>query len=223
MIKTFHKNRLPHIRPIGATFFITCRLADALPRHIIKQLQKELEQKIDTIKEKYPDDYEYKIHNAKKRYFGKYDQQLDDKPYGNCYLKYPNIANIVADKLKAMDGKYYDLQAYCIMPNHIHMLLDTSVQLDRDEIIDESNLDDLYVQLNTIMKLFKGSTARYANQALNRKGAFWFKDSYDHYVRDDREWSNIVAYILDNPVKAGLVKNWEEWNYSYFKTTYRRL
>ncbi len=81
----------------------------------------------------------------------------------------------------------------------------------------EEELEDKYVQLDKIMKRIKGSSARYINLALDRKGTLWQKDSYDHYVRNEREWRNILSYILENPVKAKLVKHWKDWPYSYYK------
>jgi len=216
-IKIIQQNRLPHIRPIGATFFITISLADALPRHVINDLKADFEQEKARIEQEHPTDATQRIYEAQKRYFGKYDHQLDAAPYGACYLREPDVAYIVANKLKEMNGEYFDLQAYCIMPNHVHFLADTSIQLDRPEIIDEQNLDTHYTQLDDILHLFKGNTAYYANQAIGCKGKFWQKDSYDHYVRNEKEWNNIVHYILQNPVKAGFVNQPSEWEFSYFK------
>ena len=67
------------------------------------------------------------------------------------------------------------------------------------------------------LRLIKGSTSREANKILNRNGEFWHHESYDHYVRNDKELNNIINYILQNPVKAGLVKNYNEWKWSYNK------
>ena len=61
----------------------------------------------------------------------------------------------------------------------------------------------------------KGSTAREANRVLGRTGErFWQAESYDHWVRDDHELERIVAYIENNPVKAGLVARPEEYRWS---------
>ncbi len=215
-VKTFHRNILPHIRPIGATFFITTRLDDALPRHIIRELKEAFEKEKTDIIQSHPNDYEERLYDASKRHFGKYDHQLDEKPYGECYLKNPDVAHIIMEKLKEMDEHYFELQAYCIMPNHLHLLINTSIQLLGTDI-DESNLDDRYIQLDKTMKHFKGATSYLSNQALGRKGKFWQRDSYDHYVRNDKEWDNIVNYILNNPVKAKLAQTSLDWKYSYYR------
>jgi len=66
------------------------------------------------------------------------------------------------------------------------------------------------------MKSLKGFTAREANKALHRQGAFWETESYDHWVRDDAELDRIVTYVLNNPVKAGFVRHWQDWPHSYW-------
>ncbi|MEW5986568.1 MAG: hypothetical protein AB1791_08050 [Chloroflexota bacterium] len=65
----------------------------------------------------------------------------------------------------------------------------------------------------------KGYTAGQANLLLERTGAFWQHESYDHYVRDAAELERIVAYVVNNPVKAGLVTDWQEWPWAYCKYT----
>ncbi len=78
-----------------------------------------------------------------------------------------------------------------------------------------------YIQVEHILKKLKGSTARLANLKLNHTGqSFWARDSYDHYVRNEQEFKNIVNYTLTNPIKAGLVKSWKEWDFSYFNENY---
>jgi putative transposase len=219
MLKTSYSNRLPHLAPIGATFFVTFRLADSLPQPILKTLVEELENTIAYLQEEKPDNYEQFILNARKQYFRKFDHQLDDKPYGNCYLKQPEIAQIVVDKLREYDGKYYELNGYCIMPNHVHVVLDFSEQIwqnirDSNQFNSTDAFAD-YVQLDKVMQLIKGGSALTCNRQLKRTGTFWYKDSYDHFIRNGLEWQRILSYIKDNPVKARLIENWEDWQFTY--------
>lgn len=216
-MRTYHKSRLPHILPVGSTFFVTYRLADALPQPIANQLKKELAEEIKRLKKKNSSDVDILIRNARKRYFGKFDHQLDQEPYGSCCLKIPEIAELVKESLFKHDEEWYDLLAYCIMPNHVHVFLDMSRQLvDKNgELLTDEELAEQYIQLDKIMGRIKGSSSRYINLALGQEGTLWQKDSYDHYVRNEREWVNILNYILNNPVKAGLVNCWEDWPYTY--------
>ena len=72
-----------------------------------------------------------------------------------------------------------------------------------------------YHSLASIMQSLKGYTAFHANQVLGREGEFWAHESYDHWIRDSDEWQRIVAYVLNNPRKAGYVKNWQDWKWNY--------
>ena len=67
------------------------------------------------------------------------------------------------------------------------------------------------------MQSLKGYTARKANQCLGRRGAFWHHESYNHAVRNASEWQRIITYTLNNPVKAGLVDRWEQWQWNYYR------
>lgn len=69
--------------------------------------------------------------------------------------------------------------------------------------------------LAVVLHSLKRHTAREANRVLGCSGPFWQHESFDHYGRDEREWARIVAYVLNNPVEAGLVKDWMEWPWSY--------
>jgi putative transposase len=72
--------------------------------------------------------------------------------------------------------------------------------------------------LDRIMKRIKGASARYANLELDRTGStFWQKESYDRFVRTERELNNTIAYILNNPVKANLVSKWDEFPFTFLK------
>ncbi len=214
-IKTYYYTGLPHIQPIGEVFFITFRLADSLPLKVVEELKQEYQQlklafnKIITSTDK------ENCWKEQKRYFSKFDNFLDSYKGGNHWLKNLKIADLIAHKLLEFDKKYYDLYAYVIMSNHVHILVDFGRQLDNlpvNVIITQDNYKPLY----EVMRLIKGATARYANQILARTGNnFWQRDNYDHYVRNGTELNNIVNYIVQNPVKAGLVQNWQDFPFVY--------
>jgi REP element-mobilizing transposase RayT len=130
------------------------------------------------------------------------DRQLDTTTKGPMFLRQEAIARLVVQAIhRRAELGHYDLGAFCVMANHVHVLLlpKTSPSL--------------------FMKALKGITARVANRLLGRTGQpFWQKESYDHWVRDEREWSKIAAYIEDNPVKAGVVSFPEEYRWSSVDT-----
>jgi REP element-mobilizing transposase RayT len=133
-------------------------------------------------------------------------------------LKNPEIAEMVITELHRFDGELYDLVAYTIMSNHVHILIDTNLQVPATikliSAFEEINFDPLQV----IMKRIKGPTAIYANRLLKREGQFWQRESYDRFIRDGEEFYNTIWYILNNPVKAGLVKEWELYDYTFLRS-----
>ena len=114
-------------------------------------------------------------------------------------MKSEAVANIISENLQALHQKLCYIYAYSIMPNHLHLLFIPQEQ------------DGKTISLAEIMKMFKGRTARQVNLILNRSGSLWSREYYDHWVRNSREFVNIVEYIRQNPVKAGLVKEPEDW------------
>ncbi len=199
-----HRRNLPHIYLEGATFFITFRLKNSIPLEVLEKLKDETDYKkkaINQDKKLSSAEKEIALYNEEKRFFWKYDKALEKYATDDDFLKKPEVAQIVADKMKEYDKKYYDLLAYCIMSNHVHLLFDTAGYEDTD--------------LSKVMKLIKGGSGFLCNQILQRKGTFWQEESYDHYVRNEQELSNIIDYIVENPVKAGLIEDWEKWPFTY--------
>jgi len=215
----FYRRDLPHIHPKDAIFFITFRLVDSVPADVLQRLQQERDDAIKQLEKKLRgkelDEEKYK---AEKRHFGRLDDWLDRASTGPQWLKEERIARIVAGKIHELDGKRYRLIAYCIMSNHVHLLFDTTGYNESTATNIAGKTKD-YPFADT-MRLLKGSTSRFCNLELNRTGAFWQKESYDHYVRDDDELYRIVEYILNNPVKAGLVKYWQDWKFSYLNVAH---
>jgi putative transposase len=191
--KLYYQRHLPHFQPEGATLFITFRLAGQLPLNILNALNEELKrQQIDINKILDPEIRRQVIYNAQKIIFGKWDSALDNLNCGPDWLLTPEIADLVETSIRNKDGKEYILEAYCIMPNHVHLVCTP---------LEEGGQ---YVPISRIMRSLKGSTARYANQILHRQGDFWHHESYDHVVRDHKEFERIVNYVMDNPIRARL-------------------
>ncbi len=215
-------DKVPHKHPIGAKFFITCRLFGAIPVYQIEQMQYERDHAIRRIDHEDPPRNErmLRIRNEHKRYFAKFDAVLDRIKTGPMWLQKAEIAQIVVDKLHAMaDGGAFYLIAYCIMHNHVHMLVDMKRQIDKLRP-DEAITDENYIQVSRLMQALKNDISTEACTMLELDGYFWQKDNYDHYVRTDQEFQNIANYILHNPVKADLVESWDQWKFSYINPDY---
>ncbi len=144
-----------------------------------------------------------------KQLFAAYDEYLD-RNRDIHFLDDPRIASVIRRSLYFWNGKKYGLCAYCILPNHVHVLLrpfdvEPLSETER-ETLEPGETADSMSPLATIMHSLKSYTAHEANKLLTRTGLFWQHESYDHWVRDDDELERIVAYINANPVKAGLVE-----------------
>ena len=117
------------------------------------------------------------------------DRYLDSTQAGPRYLAQEPVARVVVASLQhgARLG-HYELGAYAVLSNHVHVLLLPKISPSR------------------LLQSLKGATARQANLILGRTGeTFWQAESYDHWVRGPDEWQRIAAHIEENPVKAGLV------------------
>ncbi len=205
----FYRRNLPHIQPPGATIFVTSRLVDSLPQKVLKPLHEEFEKR-KTELERLPDSPERTKRLAGNRllFFGKWDAALDAGS-GSNYLKNPNVAHLVVDTLHHFNSRFYHLICYSIMPNHMHFLIRP---MQKDEM--------KYFSLAKINHSIKGYTAVAANRLLNRCGKFWQHESFDHFSRSEAESRRIARYIINNPVKAGLVKEWRQWPYTYCQDDY---
>ncbi len=142
------------------------------------------------------------------------DEILDKIKSGPHYLKDRDVMDIISEEMKKSDGTLYDLIAYSMMSNHVHIVIDTAVQLENIE--NDMELNQKYQSLDRIMKQIKGASAYKANLHLSRLGQFWERESFDIYIRNEKMLNNVVSYTLENPVKAGLSNHWEDYPGNYF-------
>ena len=177
----WHAGNLPHRNKEGLIQFITFRLADSLPQVVLQEIELEINN----------------LSNRKKDFAKrkKYEKFLDSG-YGCCALAHPEMAQVMQDALKHHDGNKYNLLAWSIMPNHVHVLIKANSNLVR------------------IIQSWKSYTGRWAiknNDKYNfqiQKDAktFWMPEYWDRFIRDADHFNNTVKYILDNPKKAKLPK-----------------
>jgi REP element-mobilizing transposase RayT len=125
------------------------------------------------------------------------DAELDGG-LGECHLRGPEIAQVVQDALLHFDQDRYRLLAWCLMPNHVHVVIEIPGA----------------VSLSAIVNSWKSFTARRANQHLGRSGAFWNADYFDRFMRDEGHPERTIGHVEQNPVKAGLAKEPRDWPWS---------
>jgi len=94
-----------------------------------------------------------------------------------------------------------DLQIIVVMPDHVHLIFTPLVNEQRMEVC----------SLAEIMDAIKGASAHKINKILGRKGRVWQTESFDHVLRCSESLDQKIEYIRQNPVRRGLVSNWEDY------------
>ena len=202
--KSFYRRNLPHIQPLDTSLFVTFRLVNSLPSEVLARMAEERRQLERVLRPASPS-AESRFRELARRYFKTLESCLDKAANGPTWLADQRVANLVAEALHYRDSKDFRLDCFSIMPNHVH----TVFKPLGEEAPSKS--------LSSIMHSLKRNTAKQANRVLERSGAFWEHESFDHYIRDETERKRIVKYVLENPVKAGLVRHWTEWPWSYLR------
>jgi REP element-mobilizing transposase RayT len=180
----YSRGYLPHRDEIGLLQTITIRLADSLPQSKLRQLEEELKH--------LPEDKR----DAHRR--ATIEKWLD-AGMGCCALRHPAV---VQNALLHADGLRYRLLAWCIMPNHAHILIQPLTSLPR------------------IVQAWKGFTGNWAMSHNVELGLgipgkrFWQREMWDRYIRDETHLRNAIVYIHENPVKARLCRVPEAWRWS---------
>ena len=192
--KWHSRGYLPHADKLHLMQSISFRLSDSLPQSLLKKLEKYLE--------KFPE-HERDINKREKI------ELWLASGMGCCALKNHFMAKVVQDALLHFDGERYHLVSWCIMPNHVHVLIDP------------------ITKLGAILQSWKSFTGRWAlanNERLglnipliNGKRTFWMREYHDRFIRNKEHYQNEIDYIHMNPVKAGLCKIPEQWQWSSIK------
>ena len=175
---------LPHWQQAKATYFLTFRLADSLPKEKLDTLRNQRDAWILLNPEPW-NEFQHKEHS--KLFSEKLNEWLDSGS-GSCILSRPEVSEIVEHSLLHFDGKRYILDEYVIMPNHVHVLLSPLDKYDLDKILHS----------------LKSFTAHEINKKLALQGSIWMDESYDHIVRSVEQLEFYRKYIMENPSKARL-------------------
>jgi REP element-mobilizing transposase RayT len=185
------RGRLPHWEKEEGLYFITFHLADSLPQSVLAKIV-ERHNLLATAKQNNANllpEQEALLagysHSRIEEYF--------DRGAGSCAFNDPRIAGAMAAALRFREGAHYRLLAWCIMPNHVHVV----VRLFPGQ------------ELARVVKAWKNFSAKAANQTLGRKGRFWQREYYDRLIRNEDEFNRAIRYVVENPLKARL----RDWNW----------
>ena len=203
-MKEVHKQqvaRLPHWRKDGAIYAVTFRLSDSIPQERLHEWRLERAEVL-SLAEKQKRPLTRDERSIVRSLSTETIEHFLRSGHGACYLREPAIAHVVTDALKCFEGVRYKLFAWCVMPNHAHVVLQPF-----------SNYS-----LSSILHSWKSFTAKKANALLNRTGAFWQTEYYDHLIRNENDLIHSIEYAWENSEKAGLRHwpwRWKDMEYSH--------
>ena len=178
------ENRLPHWQQESAVYFVTFRLADAVPVRLRNQLENERDAWLRLHPEPWTIEIELEYHQ---RFSGAIERWLD-AGHGACLLRRPDCAEVVADTLRHFEGERVVMISFIVMPNHVHALF----------------VQNAVWPLEKLLQSWKRFATREINKRLGRTGNLWQRDYFDRLVRDGEHFANCVRYIRRNPEKARL-------------------
>ncbi len=181
---------LPHLTCDDGIYAVNFRLADSLPQSVVvawKQERAELIAKATAQGKELSREVDQRL----KHLFSERIENYLDAGVGECWMKNPEIADLVETALKHFDKERYELLCWCVMPNHVHVIVQPYA----------------VYKLSDIEHSWKSYTAHEANKLLKRSGEFWQPEPYDHLIRDEEDLEHSIEYILANPRSASL-HNW---------------
>jgi REP element-mobilizing transposase RayT len=192
---TVREGQLPHWFQRGVTYFVTFRTDDSVPQALLRSWHQQrdvwlrehgIDRKDADWKARLRDspELEAEYHRQFTRRFMAYL----DRGHGACVLRNPQLASVVAESLRHFDGDRYELGAFVIMPNHVHLLVG---------LLGETEIE-------AQCRSWKTFSARSINTLLGRQGRFWQEESFDHLVRSSEQFEYFEQYITENPRKARL-------------------
>lgn len=113
------------------------------------------------------------------------------------------LAEAIVENWYYFAGKRYELIAFVVMPNHIHILIKIFPNQSLSEIIHS-------------WKSYSSNRIKEISGTLDLKvpDKIWQKEYWDRFIRDENHFNKAIDYIHANPVKAGLVNTVTAWKWS---------
>lgn len=187
--------QLPHWSQAGTISLITWRTWDSLPKHVIQVWETDRDAWLVSQGITPSRDWQSVIQALPPRQRIEYQRRLSERCneqldccHGQCVLRRPELARILAESLLLFDGDRYELTDFVVMPNHVHLLgaFPNEASMLRQ------------------CESWKHYTARQINRELGRSGRFWQQDGFDHLVRSIEQFEYLRKYIAENPNRSKL-------------------
>jgi putative transposase len=197
---------LPHFESALAIQHVTFHLADSLPADALERIEAELE---------------FLPKDARAVERRKRVEEWIEAGHGSCVLREPEVARLMEGALAHFDGARYRLMEWVIMPNHVHILFETVPPWTVAKVVAswktwtgrkilEWKKDELARREPGVPG---GGVFKPGSAGLQPGAVVWTREYWDRYVRDERHLRQVIEYIHENPVKAGLVKRPEDWEW----------
>ena len=214
----------PHFQPLEATLFITFRLAGSIPKSEVryyKERRNWLKDQLKRVERMVNEGEEHsswlaRIQKLDREWFIKCEDLLHRHAVGPTWMLDERVADKVAENLHRLDGKDIRVDSFSIMSNHVHTVFRPLVDAEIIKQILRTS-DDLVGHIPAISKIMhalKGRSARECNLILGRTGSLWEHESFDRVIREGK-FHRTIRYVLNNPVKIGIVRDWQEYRWNY--------
>jgi REP element-mobilizing transposase RayT len=119
-----------------------------------------------------------------------------DRGHGSCALGHPIVLGYLRASFQRWNLKRYRLLAWCVMPNHVHVVVRLYTSRSLDRVVEE----------------WKTRASKAARSELHFKGTFWKREYYQHAIRDGAELDRALHYVLENPARAGISRRDCTWS-----------
>ncbi len=180
-------NRLPHWEQTGVACFVSFRLADSVPQELLYTWATE---RRAWLSRNPPPHTEEQEREHDELLTAKIDAWLDQGT-GSCALRDRATRQALTDTLGRCEGSRYQSHAWVVMPNHVHLLFSPIAEHT----------------IASLVRSWKGVSARQANLLNRHTGEFWMKDFYDRLIRDAAHFWRCARYIRRNPEKAKIAED----------------
>jgi REP element-mobilizing transposase RayT len=232
--KQFSERHRPHIHPPGSILFVTYRLAGSIPQPTVRMYKAKKQWLANEVERARAESLRgdgteleawlKRIEQFNRAWFVKFENILHGAKFGPMWMQDERVAAKVSESLSQLDGKAYRLDAYSIMSNHVHAVFQPFLSEDNLKKGKDLSGHPIFLSefpsLARIMQLLKGKSARECNLVLSRTGQFWEHERFDHVIRKGK-FDKTVRYVLNNPVKVGLVDHWSDWRWNYCREELR--
>lgn len=190
---------------IEKSHFITFQLKNTIPYDKWKKYKSLIQSEISQIKNKNSgkEELDKEYYNILKTNHLYIDEIIDTAEFGEAFLQEYKYASIVEESIRMKSKKDFFLIAYSIMPNHVHLLI-------------KNIREPVYM----ILKSIKSLSERRINIVRENQEKIWQQESFESIIKTKKEQEDSIRYILNNPVRADLVKYWKRWPFNFCESNH---